>query len=402
MKTTVRSKTFLCLILCAVIFLGAVSQIKVDVVADTTLEQDLAKQAELSKQLSNLKSKSAQLKKDIAAAKSKQASQAVIKTNLENQIACLEEEIDTSERLIGSYEELIKIKETRKLALQLQIETNYANFKKTLRYNYMYGQYTDFELLFSAKSLFEFLSDEEYSEKIFNYDKTLLANLAADTEELAEVTDKLSEMLASAQLYRDETAATQAELDAAKAEVEQLIAELERDAAKKTAYYNEVDDAINDMNGEIQALLKQIAKKKTYVGGSMCFPIPVSAYSRVSSYYGYRTHPVTGKKNSFHTGIDLPAAKNTKIYAANDGEVILAKYYGGYGNCVMIDHGGGIVTVYGHCNSLAVKVGQNVKRGQVIAYVGTTGSSTGNHLHFEVRVNGSHVDPIKNKYIVLP
>ena len=137
---------------------------------------------------------------------------------------------------------------------------------------------------------------------------------------------------------------------------------------------------------------KKAAEENKYKGGKMLWPVP--GHTRISSNYGNRTDPFT-KKTTFHAGIDIPAPKGSAIVAAADGKVTMAKTNGGYGKCVKIDHGSGIIAIYAHCNEMLVKVGDKVKKGDLIAKVGTTGRSTGNHLHFEVRVNGKTVDPIK-------
>ena len=120
---------------------------------------------------------------------------------------------------------------------------------------------------------------------------------------------------------------------------------------------------------------------------------PVPGYHKVTSPYGNRYHPVL-KKNKFHSGVDLRAPMGTPIVAANDGKVLSAGYNSGYGNRIYIDHGGGIVTVYAHNSKLLVKAGDKVKRGQTIAKAGSTGRSTGPHLHFEVRKNGKTTNPM--------
>jgi murein DD-endopeptidase MepM/ murein hydrolase activator NlpD len=123
--------------------------------------------------------------------------------------------------------------------------------------------------------------------------------------------------------------------------------------------------------------------------GSMIWPVN----GTVTSGFGYRIHPILGKR-LLHTGIDIAAGSGTAIWAADSGKVIYATWSGGYGNTVAIDHGGGISTLYAHQSSMAVSYGQTVSKGEVIGYVGSTGYSTGPHLHFEVRVNGTPVDPM--------
>ena len=138
------------------------------------------------------------------------------------------------------------------------------------------------------------------------------------------------------------------------------------------------------------AAMRASASPAPAVSGSGRFIYPVNG--RISSNYGYRVHPISGARR-LHAGMDIAAGTGTPIGAAGNGTVIFAGWRGGYGNCIMIDHGGGIVTLYGHQSSLATSVGQSVSTGQTIGYVGSTGYSTGPHLHWEVRVNGSPVDP---------
>lgn len=127
----------------------------------------------------------------------------------------------------------------------------------------------------------------------------------------------------------------------------------------------------------------------TYLKGKW----PLESYRYISSGYGYRTHPIT-KKLNFHNGIDIPAPKNTSVLASDDGIVIFAGYKNGYGNVVEIEHFDNKKTLYAHNNSIVANIGQVVKKGQVIAKVGSTGNSTGNHVHFEVKINDKRINPL--------
>lgn len=144
---------------------------------------------------------------------------------------------------------------------------------------------------------------------------------------------------------------------------------------------------IEEIKNEKEIALEE--SKTTYIKGKW----PLENYRYVSSGYGYRTHPITHKL-SFHNGIDIPAPKNTSVLASDDGIVIFAGYKNGYGNVVEIKHFDNKKTLYAHNNSIAVKTGQVVKRGQVIAKVGSTGNSTGNHVHFEVKINDKRINPL--------
>ena len=140
-----------------------------------------------------------------------------------------------------------------------------------------------------------------------------------------------------------------------------------------------------------EAIRRSSGGPANYVGGEMGWPCP--GYTTITSPYGNRTHPTLGVYK-LHTGTDIGAPSGAKIVAMNDGTVVTAAYNSAYGNHVIINHGGGIQTLYAHASSLAVSAGQSVTRGQTIAYVGSTGYSTGAHLHFEIIKNGGTVDPM--------
>lgn len=160
--------------------------------------------------------------------------------------------------------------------------------------------------------------------------------------------------------------------------------------AKMDLLDSQIDEA-NRQAEEIAAQIRNLTKNSgKYTGGSMLWPVP--SCGQISSPFGWRFHPIL-KQNKYHSGIDIPGGMGASIVAANSGTVVLAGWVSGYGNTVVIDHGGGISTLYGHSSKLLVSSGDKVEAGQVIAKVGSTGQSTGPHLHFEVIKNGTQVDP---------
>jgi murein DD-endopeptidase MepM/ murein hydrolase activator NlpD len=178
---------------------------------------------------------------------------------------------------------------------------------------------------------------------------------------------------------------------------------IDAEMSKKRSLLAELNEERSDLQDELEELEKDsnavtAMLQKYYAEGGGGTPVfrgrflqPVSG--RVGSGFGYRTHPISGRRK-MHQGVDIGASHGTTIKAAGDGRVVMAGWNGGYGNCVIIDHGGGVATLYGHCSKLFVSSGQRVTQGQRIAAVGSTGYSTGPHLHWEVRVNGKPVNPL--------
>jgi len=222
-----------------------------------------------------------------------------------------------------------------------------------------------------------------------------------------------AEILDDYSTAQEEAEARRAELDARHQELRalqgQVAREKERTAVQRQSTQREKRSVLRDRlayeralaeleqdSREIEQMLRRLQLTR---GGQQRLAKPWSGNlrmpvkGRLTSPYGYRVHPVYGVRK-LHTGIDVAAPSGTAIKAAGDSVVVFAGRWGGYGNCVILDHGGGVATLYGHCSRLAVANGQNVTQGQAIAYVGSTGLSTGPHLHFEVRRDGHPVDPM--------
>ena len=182
------------------------------------------------------------------------------------------------------------------------------------------------------------------------------------------------------------------ELNSKIIEVEEKILSTNEEISKLDLQINEIKSEINELESEIEKIAAQsVVNGEGQVISSGSWPVP--GHSRISSPYGYRIHPIFNTKK-MHTGIDIPAPTGTPAVAIDSGKVIFSGTKGGYGNTVMIQHDDGKVTLYGHNSKLAVSVGQRVEKGQVVSKIGSTGNSSGPHLHFEVRINGKHVNPV--------
>ena len=210
--------------------------------------------------------------------------------------------------------------------------------------------------------------------------------LRLEQEKLQAEIDEASQLLIG--LHDDymnrqaEIAEIQAQEDATNTAISVLVAKLEAERAAEAAAAAAAAGGYGGGGGGGGAA--------AYANGSFIFP--VATYSYISSRFGERIHPITGELKN-HNGMDIAANMGTAVYAADGGKVVLAEWYGGYGNCIMIDHGNGYKTLYGHLSYIGVKNGQAVTQGDTIGQVGSTGNSTGPHLHFEVYLNGSRIDP---------
>lgn len=317
------------------------------------------------------------------------------------EINSLDRQIEETEGKITAKEEEIAITEAEaeEAAQQLdeaiaRVEARDELLKVRVRALYETGDVSYLEALLDSKSIGDFLSRMDMMEKVVNSDKQILADNIADKEEIEARKLELDAFLA--------------QLQADYAVLYAMKEDLQRQYKEKTVFIASLELSEEEWQKEEERLaaeLAQLAKEKArvnleikkteYSGGAFTWPVPDSY--KITSNYGYRTHPVTGQKQSFHSGTDIGAPQGTTIVAAADGDVILAKKdYGTYGNTIMIDHGG-IVTLYAHIRhgGILVKEGDTVKRGQKIAEVGSTGRSTGPHLHFSVLKNGEYLDPMK-------
>jgi len=315
---------------------------------------------------------------------------------LDQDIAKLEAELYTLSLQIAENEENIALL-TEELDKAVEAATNYENtFKDRVRVMYERSNVSFLSILFGAESFSDLLKRVETVSQIVEYDRSVLDRMAENQAQIEAKKLAVEESNAMVQLNRDIQASKKAELDANRAALDTVISKLESDEEAYRATLDAADAAEEALRAEIRALTQTSTPtpsqpQVTDSGGRFCWPTPSTTY--ITSPFGTRFHPVQ-KRNKTHTGIDIGAGHGASIVAAESGTVLRAGWNSGYGNYVVIDHGSGVQTLYGHCSALTVKTGQSVSRGQQIALVGSTGVSTGPHLHFEVLINGSYTDPM--------
>ncbi|KLU67022.1 murein DD-endopeptidase MepM [Desulfosporosinus acididurans] len=275
---------------------------------------------------------------------------------------------------------------------QQELDDRRTALGKRARGIYENGQISYFELLFQSANLGDFITRMEYFNKLIANDHKLLTDIKDQKEKITQKTQDLQKKRDQAAQLQVQAAKAKADLDGKKA---QQRTALEENQKAVQASYDEVErlqteaDALNDKIRKLQAA--QAGKNK---GDGTISTWPLPGHYEISDPYGWRTHPITHQQ-SLHTGTDIMAPMGTEIHAAGSGVVIVAGWNVAYGNMVIIDHGHGISSLYGHQSKLNVTEGQTVEANQVIGYVGSTGWSTGPHLHFEVRVGGNPTDPLQ-------
>lgn len=331
------------------------------------------------------------------------------RSNLQSYVAQLDQNLSDVEEKIAELKELITEKEAEILQTTKDLEEaeeketeQYDALKERIKFLYEKGDTYYVELLFSSNGFSDFINRKDYIEKLSTYDMDLF-NEYVKNRELVEVCkaelEAEEELLEEAKAKVDEEQANLEELISTKEseinrytgdiqDKEKAIAEYEADIAMENDTIKALEAALAE---ERKRLLEENGKENIIYDGGM-FKWPAPSYTRISSEYGWRMHPTLGVEK-FHNGVDMAAPGGSPILAAYDGEVIAAGYNSSMGNYIMINHGGGLITIYMHASALYVSQGTMVARGEKIAAVGTTGRSTGNHLHFGVRLNGEYVSP---------
>lgn len=256
--------------------------------------------------------------------------------------------------------------------------------------SYEAGKISYLDLLLKSKGLISFISNYYLLSEIIEADKLLI-------EEVSSAKTYMEKLDLSLQVKKKQ-------LEENKSTIQKNKIALENMQALKNKKVSELSETELNLHKQIEAYQTEIENVEKeirflsianvgseYIGGTMDWPVP--GYTRITSQFGMRTHPITGIYK-LHTGTDIGAPMGATFIASNDGVVVKAGYNNAYGNMVIIDHGGGVTTLYAHGSEILVQVGQNVQQGTPVLKVGSTGYSTGPHAHFEVRVNGEYKNPL--------
>ncbi len=358
--------------------------------------QDAANREKL-KELENQSEQLAEERKQIQAkinnASSQKAQQQAIKESLDVKIGNTISQITILDQRVVLLREEIAVTEENIEALQATIAENFELFLQRVRASYMYGDIQPMSVVLGADNYYDSLVAAKTVESVADHDNKLIEDLNSDKQEVEEALAQLevdkADLEDSIEQLEEEKASLESDLSAAEEEIQNISA-LEKQFTADLAANKKKSQ---ELQAEMNEIFAQINSVGEYVGGEMMWPVP--GFSTISSYYGWRWN-----KSDFHTGIDITGSgvNGATIVAANSGRVakVNTSYVPGkgYGIYVIIDHGGGKVSLYGHCSSILVSEGQTVVKGTPIAKVGSTGWSTGPHLHFEIRENGNHTNPI--------
>ncbi len=349
------------------------------------------------------------LEDSLAALEEKKAALEKDKKNLSNYVKELDTQLAEIEAQIEELNVQITVKEAEieeaEKELQEAIETEQAQYeamKKRIQFMYEQGESNYFAMLLSAEDFSDMLNKADYIEQLSAYDRQKLDEYVAITQYVRLCKSELELQKQVLDKTKEGVVLRQGEIESLIAAKMVRIQEFETDIATKQAAIDEYEEDLkfqNELISQLEAEVKE-AKKEillengisiSYNGEKLTWPCP--SYTRISSLFGWRIHPTLGV-NKFHNGVDMAAPKGTDILAAFSGEVVAATYNSTMGNYVMMNHGNGFYTIYMHASKLCVSPGQIIIEGEKIAEVGSTGRSTGPHLHFGVRKNGEYVNPM--------
>lgn len=348
----------------------------------------------LEEQRDALRAEREEMQAGIDELESQQADVLQQKAALDAQNEVYRQEIELIEEQVSLYTQLVEQKRQEvELATQAESE-QLATYRRHVRAMEENGRYTYLSILFGSRSLGELMSNLDMIGEIMEADQRSYEQYTAAREQSEQIQAEYETMLTELDSRQSELETEKAALEVQIDEATQMIVELEAQLETDRAAYEEQLAKEAALEADIQEMIAELERQEAANSivstGTYIWPLP--GY-RPGSAYGWRIHPIWGDRR-FHAGEDIGAPSGTSILAADSGiATVIPDNGNGYGNYIMINHGGGRVTLYAHMSGFAVSNGATVTQGQTIGYVGSTGNSTGPHLHFEVRVNGATTDP---------
>jgi murein DD-endopeptidase MepM/ murein hydrolase activator NlpD len=404
----------LCLILAALLLFGVLAGVlgsAVSAVSQSEIDALESQRDEIRKKQSDVKEQLDSLKVDMASALDK-------KTALDEQNELNRQDIELIDEQIKIYDGLIIEKKIEVDKAKQAEDRQYERYCQRVRAMEENGNWSYISFIFKADSLSELLSRVYDVLDIVTRDQNVEKEYIAAREHLQSVQAEYEEVQAQQQDKKAELEKEKAELESQIEAASAMIADLEGDIETYTAFYEENEKLESEVQSKIDQKVAQLkaeeaaraaaaaaaaaanqSKNNTSSGSAVgskdsgYYYWPCQSCTTISSPFGYRVHPIFNT-TKFHSGVDIAASYGATISAAASGTVAIAEYSSSYGNYAVIYHSNGTTTLYAHMSSIAVTAGSSISQGDTVGYVGSTGNSTGPHLHFEVRVNGSCVDPL--------
>lgn len=409
----VRKKGVIGAIMAAVLLIGATGTAFAAPESADSLDDAINKGTDA---LSDAQDEKKQLQSNLSAAQAMKKELENAKTALTGDVVELDSQMSEVSNDLLEVQNLLDTKEaeldktTKELAqAKIDVKKQYEDMKLRIKFMYENGTMSYIQILLSSGSFSELLNKAEYIEQVSEYDRNMLQTYQDNRDKITRLEKDLKDQKEVLEQVKGDVEAKQTEMAGLISDKQTEIEGYESDIQNKEEAIKEYEAMIAEQDSTIKALEASVAAAKAkrtqmtvsdnstnaadqphYGGGAFVWPAP--SYTRISDDYGYRTHPILGIQK-FHSGVDMAAPSGSSILAAADGTVVAATYNATMGNYVMIDHGNGLYTIYMHASALYVSSGQSVSAGSTIAAVGSTGRSTGAHLHFSVRQNGNYVSP---------
>lgn len=367
--------------------------------SDAERELEQKKQNTLD-QIDSIKSDINTVEKKIKDLKDTKSNLQTYINQLDSQVNTLAEQIEALEKDIEEQTEEIGVKTEELEAAEAEAQEQYEMMKKRIRYMYENGSQSMFELLLESENLAEMMNRAEYAIQMTAYDQQMRAELKKIRDEIearkVELEEEKKEQEELLSELESQKAAVNRAIDAKTQEITSYQSQINTAAGEQSDYEKQLaeqEKLLEQIEGQIAAAAAARAAAEDGDGGASGFVWPCPASHRITSSFGPRKAPTAGA-STYHKGIDIGAGSGSSIVAAASGRVTTSTYSSSAGNYVVISHGNGVSTVYMHASARYVSEGEMVSQGQTIAAVGSTGYSTGPHLHFGVIVNGSYVNPL--------